>query len=326
MVLDEAADVSPYVINQIIRPALADREGWLTISGTVKSIDDYLNVSYNTALKHPESYFTMMLKASESGILPERELLSLQQGMTEEAYQVEFECNVNAAVTGKILLPYLTQKQVTKVPYDPAGSAPITSWDLGMSDATSIWVLQMCGREPHLLDYYENTGKGLEHYVQWLSKLPYANRLGAHILPHDSKVRELGSGVSRIQLLRGMGLRNIKVAPRLPKDQQIEAARMLLPKCWVDEDNCKDGLKAIRNYSFEYDNKRQVLSQTPLHNQWSNGADAFETLAVGLRRGNTASDGIGGNDDYTFGSPIEALDNDIPVAVMYEELDTESWA
>ena len=208
-------------------------------------------------------------------------------------------------------------EQVTRVPYDPAGLAPITAWDLGVSDSTAIWVMQMCGREPHVLDYYQASGQGLDHYVQWLSKLTYANRLGAHLLPHDSKVRELGSGKSRIESLRNMGLRNLKVVPRLPKDQQIEAARQLLPKCWFNEDTTVEGRKALRNYSFSFDQKRNVFSQAPLHDQYSNGADAFQVLAVGMKRAMGVIDNIpGGQEDDTLIGL--ALDDERPVVAPYE--------
>lgn len=267
IVIDEAADIPDFVVTQIIRPALADRQGWLTISGTVKSVDDYLWRSYELAQKLPLLWFCMNLKASESGILPQHELDDLKASMSEEAYRVEFENDVHAATTGRIFLQYLNPQQVTRVPYDPAGSAPITAWDLGMSDSTAIWVAQVCGREIHILDYYEGTGQSLDYYVDWLRKLPYAKRFGAHLLPHDSRVRELGSGKSRLEILRDMGLRNLKVVPKLPKDQQIEAGRLLLPKCWFNEETTADGRKALRNYSFQFDQRKQVFSLAPLHDQ-----------------------------------------------------------
>lgn len=311
--IDEGADIPDFVVTQIIRPALADRQGWLTIGGTVKSVDDYLWRSYELALKLPLLWFSMNLKASESGILPQSELEDLQAGMSHEAYQVEFENNVLAATTGRIFLQYLNSKQVTKVPYDPAGSAPITAWDLGMSDSTAIWVAQMCGREMHILDYYEATGQSLDHYVEWLRKLPYAARFGAHLLPHDSKVRELGSGKSRIEILRGMGLRNLKVVAKLPKDQQIEAARLLLPKVWFNEDSTVAGRRALRNYSFSFNPRTKVFSLAPLHDAHSNGSDAFQILAVGLKRATAMSDA--GADDGILGIPA---DDETPVMSGYE--------
>ena len=310
VVLDEGADIADFIVSSIIRPALADRQGWMTVSGTVKSIDDYLWRMYELSQKLPLLWFSANLKASETGILPKHELDDLRANMTEEDYQVEFENNVHAATTGRILLPYMNHMQTTKVPFDPAGAAPVTAWDLGMSDSTAIWVMQMCGREPHLLDYTQESGKDLGHYVEWLRKLPYVNRLGAHLLPHDSKVRELGTGKTRIETLRGMGLRNLKVVPRLPKDQQIDAARQLLPKCWFNEDTTEEGRKALRNYSFGFDPIRKVLTQTPKHDQYSNGSDAFQILAVGMKKAMATVDGL----------PAGAeTDDDDLIGITYED-------
>lgn len=316
--IDEAADIPDYVVTQIIRPALADRQGWLTISGTVKSIDDYLWRTYELSQKLPGLWFSLNLKASESGILPPEELEDLRSSMSEEQYQVEFENNVQAAVTGRILLPYLKPLQITKVPYDPAGGAPFSAWDLGISDAMAVWVAQQCGREVHILDYTQESGKGLDHFVDWLRKRPYSGRFGAHLLPHDTKVRELGNGgKTRLQSLREMGMRNIKIVPKLSKDQQIELGRMLLPRCWFNEETTGDGLKCIRNYSFSFDPKRMVFSKSPLHDQYSNGADALLNLAVGLKKtGSGLPQGMVGGDDGLDG--LGGSDDDGPLMTPYE--------
>jgi len=316
--IDEAADISDHIISTIIRPALADRQGWLTISGTVKSIDDYLWRTYELSRKLPLLWFNCNLKASETGVLPKHELDDLRASMSEEAYEVEFENNVHKAVTGRILLPYMNQQQVARVPYDPSGLAPVTAWDLGISDSTAIWTMQMCGREPHVLDYYQASGQSLSHFVEWLSKLRYANRLGAHLLPHDSKVRELGTGKTRVESLRNLGLRNLKVVPRLPKDQQIEAARQLLPKCWFNEDTTDEGRKALRNYSFIFDQKRKVFSQGPKHDQYSNGADAFQILAVGMKRAMGTIEGIPRGEETDDSLIGLAFDDERAVQAEYE--------
>lgn len=320
IVIDEAADVADFIISSIIRPALADRQGWLTVSGTVKSSDDYLWRTYELSKKMPLMWYSALLKASETGIIPAHELEDLKRGMSEESYKVEFECDVNAATTGKVFYAYLNPAQVTRVPYDPAGSAPVSAWDLGISDAMAVWTMQMVGREPHILDFKQESGVALDYFVDWLGKLPYAKRLGAHLLPHDSRVRELGNGgKTRVQALREMGLRNLKVVPKLPKAQQIEAARMLLPKCWFNEDTTEDGRKSLRNYSFQFDQKRKVFSPTPLHDQYSNGSDAFQVLAVGIKRAMDAVDGlpegISGEDDGIIGI---TYDDEHPLTEPFE--------
>lgn len=314
-IIDEAADIPDFVVTQIIRPALADRRGWLTISGTVKSIDDYLWRTYELALKAPGVWFSMNLKASESGILPADELEDLRRSMTEEQYQIEFENNVQAAVTGRILLPYLKSENIMRVPYDPAGGAPFSAWDLGISDAMAVWVGQQVGREVHILDYTEETGCGLDHFVDWLRKRTYSARFGAHLLPHDTKVRELGNGgKTRLQSLREMGMRNIKIVPKLPKDQQIDAGRLLLPKCYFNEETTEVGRRALRNYSFSFDPARKVFSRQPLHDQYSNGADAFLNMSVGLRK----AVGSGMDDDDGGGMVVGVMEDDRAVQGAFE--------
>jgi hypothetical protein len=238
-----------------------------------------------------------LLPADKTGILPQEELEDLKRNMTDEAYRAEFLCDPNALVTGRILLPYIKHGQVTKVPWQPDGGQVVTAWDLGMSDTTSIWTAQPVGKELHLLDFYEESGQALNHYVDWLRKLPYVKHLGMHLMPHDTNVRELGTGVSRLEVLRNLGMKNIKVVKKLPKDQQIDAGRMLLSRCWFDEDGCRKGLVSLRGYQFQYDQKRQCFSLSPLHDKNSNGADSFLILATGMKKvGNMESTPFGLSD------------------------------
>ena len=284
VVMDEFQDIPVYVWDTIIRPALADRQGFAVFSGTVKGRNNALWELYEKACLPESGWFNMLVKASESGILPDEELEDLKRNMTDEAYSAEMECNPDAIVTGRIFLQHLQRKQITKVPWQPDGGPVFTGWDLGMSDTTSIWVAQAVGKEVHLLDFYEQSGQGLDHYVDWLRRRDYAKYFGTHLMPHDTNVRELGTGVSRLQTLRSMGMRNVRVVPKLPKSEQIDAARMLLPRCWFDGTGCREGVKSLENYSYNYDPKRQCFSQTPLHDRWSNGADSFQVLAVGMRK------------------------------------------
>lgn len=184
---------------------------------------------------------------------------------------------------------------------------------MGISDAMAVWVAQQVGREVRILDYTEESGKGMDHFVDWLRKRTYSARFGAHLLPNDTKVRELGNGgKSRLQALREMGMRNIKIVQRLPKYQQIDAGRMLLPRCWFNEDTTEVGRRALRNYSFEFDPHRKVFSRAPLHNAYSNGSDAFLNLAVGLRK---ATGEMGDDGGGMMGGGME---DDAPMQDAYE--------
>ena len=172
------------------------------------------------------------------------------------------------------------EKKITHVPYDPALSV-VTAWDLGMGDSTSIWFAQYVGAEIRIIDFYECSGVGLDHYVKMLQSKPYT--YGDHILPHDVRVRELGTGKSRLETLGMLGVRPITIAPNLLIDDGIQAVRSMLSRCWFDETLCDKGVDALSQYRRAYDDKNMVFKGTPIHDWTSHAADAFRYLAVGYK-------------------------------------------
>jgi hypothetical protein len=153
-----------------------------------------------------------------------------------------------------------------------------------MGDSTALWVAQNAGQETRLLDYVENHGQGLDWYVNWLKDNHWET--AEQLLPHDVEVRELGTGKSRLEVLREAGL-NVKVLPRLSVDDGIQSVRRLLPRCWFNMPKVKQGLDCVRNYRREYDEKRNVFYDKPLHDWASHGSDAFRYLALGMEQTNT---------------------------------------
>jgi len=125
------------------------------------------------------------------------------------------------------------------------------------------------------------SGKGLEYYVKELQRKPYIYE--EHVLPHDAEARELGTGKTRIETLRDLGLRKTRVLKRQTIEDRIHAARMLLPKVYFDMQKCDRGLQALKNYQKKWDSKNKIYMDKPLHDWSSNGADSFGYLAQGLR-------------------------------------------
>lgn len=172
------------------------------------------------------------------------------------------------------------QGRIGTVAYAP--SVPVTTaWDLGIGDSTAIWFAQHVGAEVRLIDYYESSGVGLDHYMRVLNEKGYI--YGNHILPHDVRVRELGSGKSRMEVLDSLGARPITVAPQLMVDDGIQAVRSMLTNCWFDAERCERGIDALRQYHREYDDNGKVWRSRPSHDWASHGSDAFRYLAVGHR-------------------------------------------
>ena len=171
--------------------------------------------------------------------------------------------------------------RITVVGYD-RGVGVVTAWDLGIGDTTAIWFAQFVGPEVRLIDYYETNGVGLDHYARVLQEKGYV--YDQHILPHDVRVRELGTGKSRLETLDSLGVRNIQIAPQLNVDDGIQAVRSMLGNCWFDAEKCEHGIEGLRAYHREYDDKNLVWKGRPAHDWVSHGCDAFRYLAVGYRK------------------------------------------
>lgn len=278
---DEAQDIRPQVLTQIIMPALADRQGWLDMSGTPKGWGNLLGETYKRA-KGDDEWFVQVLKASETGLIDADELSRLRRAMPENEYLQEFECSFDAAITGayyaKELRDAEEQGRISGVPYDPMLKVN-TVWDLGVSDSTTIWFWQQVGREIRVIDYYEASGFGLDHYARVLQERGYL--YDRHHAPHDIQVRELGSGKSRLEVAAGLGIR-FDTVPNIGVKDGIDAARMTIPRCYFDAKRCEQGLNALRQYREKIDDKRGI-SFGPLHDWSSHAADSFRYLAVAIR-------------------------------------------
>ena len=281
VVLDEYADMRPSVWGEVIRPMLADRQGWATFIGTPKGRNEFFQV-WQRAQGDP-SWFSVMLKASATRLLPQEELTQAQRDMTPEQYAQEFECSFDAAIVGayfgRDLAEAERQGRISDVPYDDA--IPVhTGWDLGIGDSTAIWFFQVVGDEVHYIDHYEAHGQKLDHYLGVLSAKPY--RYGIDFLPHDAKARELISGRSRVEHLAISG-RAVRVLPQTKIEDGINAARLILPRAWFDRVKCADGLEALRQYRAEFDERTRTFRDRPRHDWASHSADGFKATAIGYR-------------------------------------------
>ena len=283
VVLDEFQQMDPRVWSEVIRPALADRKGWALVTGTPMGRNALWQL-YERAKTAPD-WLAALYRASETDALPAEELAAARAVMSEEEYAQEFECSFDAAIRGayygKLIAQAEAERRIARVPHEP-NLLVHTAWDLGVGDATAIWFYQRLRREIRLIDYEEASGAGLDHYARLLQAKGYA--YGEHVLPHDARVQELGSGKTRVETLTSLGIR-----PRVLSAHRVEdgvnAARLLLPRCWFDAEKCARGLEALRHYRSEWDERRQAFRERPLHDWSSHAADAFRYLAMGLREG-----------------------------------------
>jgi len=282
-VIDEYGDVNPQLFTNVIRPALSDRIGWAMFIGTPKGANHFKELRDFAIDVDNDTWQLKEFKASQTGLIAEEELLDAKKAMGDNKYNQEFEISFDSPIIGsyygEMIKDLIDNNHVRDIPTESA-TGKWTAWDLGMSDSTSIWVCETIGGEIRVMDYYENAGQSLDHYIGWLDEKGYRDY--NHILPHDVMVRELGTGKSRYELLTDAGL-NIEVARKMSVEDGIQAVRARLPNTWFKNNNTVDkGLECLRNYRRVYNEKLSVYQEKPLHDWSSHAADAFRYLMVGL--------------------------------------------
>jgi len=312
VVLDEYAQFRPRFLDEVLWPMLMDYQGKVTVIGTPMGRNEFFELyddaakgfwtdkESRTGARHPDpDYKAWMFKASETGIIPEFELERYKHKVSPNRYMQEMECSFDAAIEGAyygaLLEAAEREGRICQVPH--RADLPVyTAWDLGVGDDTSIWFCQRVGGFLHIIDWYSNHGYGANHYVDVLRERGY--NYAAHYLPHDAENKEFGSGLKRIDVIRSLGLKNVKILPRVPPDDGINAVRMLLPTMRFDAVRCAGGLESLRQYRREYDEQRRTFKPAPLHDWTSHDADAMRYLVLGLE---PEKAGASGSDEYGRG-------------------------
>ena len=280
VVFDEYGQMRPRVWSEVVRPALADREGWATFIGTPMGKNHFYDL-YRQA-QGDEGWHTAVYRASDTGVLDAAELASARATMAPEQYAQEFEVSWESALIGSYYGSYLEtardEQRMTRVPWQP--DVPVyTSWDIGVSDATAIWFIQPCGRMLHVIDYLEASDQGLEWYAKVLRDRPYI--YSRHFFPHDMQARDFSSnGRTRLAMAESLGLTPAVVVPRGAVSDGIQSVRTLFPRFLFDIDKCHDGVESLKAYRREWNETRKTWSEHPLHDFSSHAADALRTFCT----------------------------------------------
>lgn len=291
-----------------LRPILAENGGWAMFIYTPRGRNH--GATMLDIAKDAPGWFAERLTVDDTGIIPATVIEDERRsGMAEELIQQEYYCSFQAVLVGAYYGPAMEEAErehrIGTVPYD-RDLPVITAWDLGIGDSTSIWFAQLAGREIRLIDYHEASGVGLEHYARVLTDKAY--RYSETLLPHDARQRELANGRTRIETIRRLGIIRPRIVANVRLDDGINAARVILPRCWFDAERCARGIEALRQYRRAWDDERRIFADRPLHDWASHAADAFRYLAVGLREPRE-SDRLYGLNAHQ-GAPALAIEED----------------
>lgn len=268
-----------------LRPILAENGGWAFFIYTPRGNNHGYNTLKNAQAE--ENWFAEVLTADETGVFSAETLAQEQRELVREfgedegrsRFLQEYMCSFDAAIPGayygKEMQKAKLEGRITNIHHEPQLLVH-TVWDLGVGDSTAIWFVQVQGNEIRLIDYYESSGQGLPHYKNILQQRGYT--YGEHYAPHDIEVRELGSGKSRLETAKSLGI-NFKIVPKLSIEDGIQAVRNILSRCWFDT-KVDFGVECLKNYRREYDDKRKCYRDSPYHDWSSHGSDAFRYMAI----------------------------------------------
>lgn len=213
-----------------------------------------------------------------------RREMNVLKAADETAYLNVWEGNtkqtLDGAIFAKEIKKVLLEDRRGKVPYD--SSRPVhTFWDLGHSDHTAIWFVQQVGMEYNIINYYQDHLQKIGFYLEYLQAQKYM--YGKHYLPHDADNETLASR-SIAKIVREVYPNNVKIVPRIAKKVLgINASRTIFDLCNFDEELTSDGWQCLCRYQYDVDSETGQFSREPAHNEYSHGADAFQTFALSLK-------------------------------------------
>ena len=244
---------------------------------TPKGKNEFFRLYENA--KGDNNWGTIILRASESGIISSEELEDARRTMSEDEYEQEFECSFLAGIKGAYYTQQISEAKkdgrITRVEHDPL--IPVhTYWDVGLSDSTSILFIQRVRTEWRIIDYYENSEETLDFYIQMLQNKNYV--YGTHWWPWDTRARDMATGLSLIDKAKQLGLR-VEVVPNISVNEGINLARMRFRQLWID-DRLTQFLDTLSQYKKEWDDKRGEYKNKPLHDWTSHCADSLRYWAV----------------------------------------------
>jgi len=277
------------------RPILEENKGWAAFITTPRG-RNHAKSMFDYAVEHPETWFAERLTATDTGALTEDQLeealLEYQALYGEDVgraqFQQEYMCDWQAAILGAFyaleMAAVRNEHRVAEIEAIP--EAPVhRAWDLGVGDDTSIWWFQPVGAQIFILDHYASSGVGLEHYrdVVRTRADKHGWKDGNDYVPHDAKIKEWGSGRTRVETMSSMGL-NPMLVPHASLDDGINAVRRTLPLCVFHPRTEDGGIDALEQYRREWDDEKKAFRANAVHDWTSHPSDSFRYLSLAWRK------------------------------------------
>lgn len=266
--------------------ANVSKASWMIVIPTVRKAGSEIWVSFNPKLEADDTYQRFVVDPPPGAVVvkilftdnpwrsevlrPEREKLKeTDPDAYAHIWLGQPQRQLEGSIYAKEIRAAEAEGRIRRVPYDPL--KPVhTAWDLGEGDSTAIWFFQIFMAEYRFIDYLEDSGQKMQHYLSLLQGKGYV--YGTDYLPWDACSGMLSGSLE--QAMRTAG-RSIRILPKLPVASRIDTARTIFPNAWFDEQRCTDGLNRLRYYRYGEVKDMGTATRQPLHDAASHGSDSF---------------------------------------------------
>lgn len=270
---------------QLIIPILRNNQGWQIYLSTPRGKNNLWEL-WNIAKANPNEWFSQILTVDETQHISVEEIMrdiengEISEDLARQEYWCSFEMGIEGSYYGRYMDKMRLEERIGYVPWEP-GLPVHVAFDYGVNDPMVFIFFQVANNVIRVIDYYENTRQPIHHYTRYLQDKEYT--YGKIFPPHDIMVEEATSGLTRKERFEELGVK-LESPTWVSVDDGIETVRATLPRMWIDEGKCGKLIKALDNYRQEWDVKRQVYKQKPLHDQFSHAADAARYMCTNLHR------------------------------------------
>lgn len=277
-----------------ISPMMRENSGWAAFITTPRG-KNHAHAMYESGCKNPE-WFAQRLSVHDTGALSSEELADVLQtdyidlfgeDIGRAQFEQEYEVSFNAAILGAFYAREMAvlRREGRIALVEPIEGQPVhRAWDIGVKDDTSIWWFQVVGLQVFIIDCYSQSGAGVDHYAEIIEqrRKKYGWKDGVDFVPHDARVKEWGTGRTRVETMQSLGL-NPQVVPLASKLDGINAVRKTLARCVFHPRTEEQGIAALEQYRREWDDDKKTFKASEVHDWASHLSDAFRYLSMAWR-------------------------------------------
>lgn len=287
-ILDEYAQIKPELWNEVINPAIADRQGWVIFIGTPKGQNQFYEIWQKS--QREKDWYSCRYDASDSGVFLEggrygpKELERMKRDMSADAVRQELYCDFTASAYN-ILIPIDLATKAGERTYQTAqiaGAPTVLGVDVARfgNDRSVVFRRRGLVAYPPLI-------------FPDIDNMELASRIAREIDRYrpDAVFIDAGRGEGVIDRLRQLGYSVIEVnfgARAQEQGRYINKRTEMWDslKKWLEQGGSLPDAKGLKQelttpeYDFDAANRMRLESKEKIKERMGNSPDIADALAL----------------------------------------------